>query len=82
MSKMVTIYHERDWDSSYEVEVAELPDGFMAEYGGKVDGKLFGEDINIFSKEELLATVNYLIKELERAREDSNRAHRFMGSII
>lgn len=55
---------------------------FEAEQGGRLKMTFFGEDVNEFTREELLALVYWFANETARLKDDNDRNKRFIGSII
>lgn len=44
--------------------------------GGRVEMKFFGENVDDFSREELLATVHFLAEEVARLQEEASKYRR------
>lgn len=47
------------------------------EGGGRLDAKFFGEDVNEFTREELLGMIKFLGEELNRRNNEADRVMRF-----
>ncbi len=54
----------------------------MGPKGGRVDDKFFGEDINEFSREQLLAVVDFLCDALDRSHNDNKRTVDFYKDVV